>query len=60
MAYKKSPKNKFNEKVDVLISPITYSGNSEFLNMMYLQGLAIFIGLEVADIIKIRVVMVKT
>jgi hypothetical protein len=46
MAYKKSPKNKFKGKVYVLISPITYSGGSEFSNMMYSQGLAIFIGQE--------------
>ena len=46
MAYKKSPKNKFNGKVYVLISPITYSGGSEFSNMMYSKGLATFIGQE--------------
>lgn len=46
MAYKKTPKNKFKGKVYVIISPITYSGGSEFSNMMYSQGLATFIGRE--------------
>jgi hypothetical protein len=46
MAYKKSPKNKFKGNVYVIISPITYSGGSEFSNMMYSKGLARFIGQE--------------
>jgi len=46
MAFKSPPKNKFKGKVYVLISPITYSGGSEFSNMMYSQGLATFIGQE--------------
>ncbi|THD31488.1 MAG: hypothetical protein DI588_12065 [Flavobacterium johnsoniae] len=46
MAYKKSPKNKFKGDVYVIISPITYSGGSEFSNMMYSKGLATFIGQE--------------
>uniref|UniRef100_UPI0027BA61A1 S41 family peptidase n=1 Tax=Flavobacterium lindanitolerans TaxID=428988 RepID=UPI0027BA61A1 len=47
MAYKKSPKNKFKGDVYVIISPITYSGGSEFSNMMYSKGLATFIGQEI-------------
>lgn len=46
MAYKKEPKNKFKGDVYVIISPITYSGASEFSNMMYSRGLATFIGQE--------------
>ena len=47
MAYKKAPKNIFKgNNVYVIISPITYSGGSEFSNMMYSQGLATFIGQE--------------
>lgn len=46
MAYKKPPKNKFKGNVYVIISPITYSGASEFSNMMFSQGLATFIGQE--------------
>jgi hypothetical protein len=46
MAYKKTPKNKFNGNVYVIVSPITYSGASEFSNMMYSKGLATFIGQE--------------
>ena len=46
MAYKKAPKDTFKGNVYVLISPITYSGGSEFSNMMYSQGLATFIGQE--------------
>ncbi|WP_413533347.1 S41 family peptidase [Empedobacter brevis] len=46
MAYKKEPKYKFKVNVYVLISPKTYSGASEFSNMMYSKGLAIFIGQE--------------
>jgi hypothetical protein len=46
MAYKKTPKNKFKGKVFIIISPVTYSGASEFSNMMYSQGLATFIGQE--------------
>ncbi|MBT0550175.1 S41 family peptidase [Riemerella anatipestifer] len=45
-AYKKSPKNKFKGDVYIIISPITYSGGSEFSNMMYSKGLATFIGQE--------------
>ena len=46
MAYKKTPKNTFKGSIYVIISPITYSGGSEFSNMMYSQGLATFIGQE--------------
>lgn len=46
MASKKETKNKFKGNVYVLISPITYSGGSEFSNMMYSKELAIFIGEE--------------
>jgi hypothetical protein len=46
MAYKKEPDNKFHGKIYVLISPVTYSGGSEFSNMMYSQDLATFVGQE--------------
>lgn len=48
MAYKKEPKYKFegNGKIYVIIGPITYSGGSEFANMVYSQGLATFVGQE--------------
>jgi hypothetical protein len=46
MAYKKEPKNRFLGKVYVIISPITYSGGSEFSNMVYSNGKAIFVGQE--------------
>jgi hypothetical protein len=46
MAYKKEPKYKFTGKVYVIISPITYSGGSEFSNMVYSNGLATFVGEE--------------
>lgn len=46
MAYKREPKFKFKGKVYIIISPITYSGGSEFANMMYSQGLATFVGQE--------------
>jgi len=46
MAYKKKPKNRFSGKVYVIISPDTYSGASEFSNMMYTKGLGTFVGQE--------------
>ena len=46
MAYKKEPKNKFKGQVFVIISPTTYSGGSEFSNMMYTNDLATFVGQE--------------
>ena len=46
MAYKKEPKNKFKGNIFVIISPVTYSGASEFSNMMYSNSLATFVGQE--------------
>ena len=46
MAYKKEPKYKFKGKIYVIISPITYSGGSEFSNMMFTKDLATFVGQE--------------
>ena len=46
MAYKKEPDYKFSGKIYVIISPVTYSGASEFSNMMYTQDLATFVGQE--------------
>ncbi|MEL6971712.1 MAG: S41 family peptidase [Bacteroidota bacterium] len=46
MAYKREPKHKFEGELFVIISPITYSGGSEFSNMVYTQTEAIFIGEE--------------
>ena len=46
MAYRHQPKYTFHGKTYVLISPVTYSGGSEFSNMMYSRGLATFVGQE--------------
>ena len=46
MAYKKEPDYKFSGKTYIIISPITYSGGSEFSNMMCTNDLAIFVGQE--------------
>lgn len=46
MAYKKEPEHKFSGKVYVIISPLTYSGGSEFSNMMYTNDVATFVGQE--------------
>jgi hypothetical protein len=46
MAFKKEPDHKYLGKTYVLISPVTYSGGSEFSNMMYTQDLATFVGQE--------------
>lgn len=46
MAYKNEPKNKFYGKVYVIIGPVTYSGGSEFSNMMFTNELATFVGQE--------------
>ena len=46
MAYKKEPDYKFYGKTYVIISPVTYSGGSEFSNMMYTQDRATFVGQE--------------
>ncbi|WP_318640266.1 S41 family peptidase [Flavobacterium ardleyense] len=45
-AFKEEPKHKFDGKVYVIISPITYSGGSEFSNMVYSNTDAIFVGQE--------------
>lgn len=45
-AYKKEPNYKYDGKLYVLIGPITYSGGSEFSNMLYTNDLATFIGQE--------------
>lgn len=46
MAYKREPENKFSGKLYVIISPLTYSGGSEFCNMIYTNNLATFVGYE--------------
>lgn len=46
MAFKREPEYKFNGKVYVIISPETYSGGSEFCNMMFTNDLATFVGQE--------------
>jgi hypothetical protein len=46
MAYKKEPANKFFGKIYVIISPVTYSGGSEFSNMVRTNNLATFVGEE--------------
>ncbi len=46
MAYKKEPKYKYNGKLFVIISPITYSGGSEFSNMIKTSNRGIFVGEE--------------
>ncbi|WP_299764913.1 S41 family peptidase [uncultured Dokdonia sp.] len=46
MAYKKEPHTKYTGKLFVLISPVTYSGGSEFSNMVYTNKRATFVGEE--------------
>ena len=46
MAFQKEPKYKFNGEIHVIISPVTYSGGSEFANMVYTNNLATFYGQE--------------
>lgn len=47
MAYKNEPKYKFEgNRIYVIIGPVTYSGGSEFANIVYSQGLATFVGQE--------------
>jgi len=46
MAYKMEPVYKYSGKTYIIISPVTYSGGSEFSNMMYSQDLATFVGQE--------------
>lgn len=45
-AYNKEPEYKFKGKIYVIISPVTYSGGSEFSNMMFTNDLATFVGQE--------------
>ena len=44
MAYRKEPEYKFKGKIYIIISPVTYSGGSEFSNMMFTNNLATFVG----------------
>ena len=46
MAYKKEPAYKYQGKLYVLISPVTYSGGSELANMLLTTQRGIFIGEE--------------
>ncbi|MGB1040926.1 MAG: S41 family peptidase [Flavobacteriales bacterium] len=46
IAYKKEPTQKFMGKTYIIIGPGTYSGGSEFANMMYSQTNAVFVGQE--------------
>ncbi len=46
MAYKREPEYKFTGELFVKISPVTYSGGSEFANMVYTRNRATFIGEE--------------
>lgn len=46
MAFPKFPEHRYDGNVYVLISGVTYSGASEFSNMMYHQQRAIFVGEE--------------
>lgn len=46
MAFRKQPRYKFNGKVFVIISPVTYSGGSEFSNMIYTNKRGVFVGEE--------------
>lgn len=46
MAYKKEPKYKFRGKLYVIISPVTYSGGSEFSNMIFTRKRGTFVGQE--------------
>lgn len=46
MAFEKKPKNSFHGKVYVIIGAETYSGGSEFVNMMHTNELATFVGQE--------------
>ncbi|WP_081804605.1 S41 family peptidase [Dokdonia sp. PRO95] len=45
-AYNKEPEYKFKGKIYIIISPVTYSGGSEFSNMMFTNDLATFVGQE--------------
>lgn len=46
IAYKKEPDYKYDGKLHVIIGPITYSGGSEFANMVFTNDRAIFVGEE--------------
>lgn len=46
MAYKKEPKTKYGGNVYVMISPVTYSGGSEFASMVYTRKRGKFYGEE--------------
>ncbi|WP_378187327.1 S41 family peptidase [Aquimarina sp. W85] len=46
MAYKKEPRYKYDGKLFVIISPVTYSGGSEFSNMIKTSNRGIFVGKE--------------
>ena len=46
MAFKKEPNHKFKGSTYVIIGPRTYSGGSEFANLMYSETKAIFVGRE--------------
>ncbi len=46
MAYKKEPKYKYKGELFVIISPVTYSGGSEFSNMIKTSNRGIFVGEE--------------
>ncbi|GAA0871960.1 S41 family peptidase [Gangjinia marincola] len=46
MAYKKEPNYKYKGKLYVIISPVTYSGGSEFSNMIKTSNRGIFVGEE--------------
>lgn len=46
MAFTQVPEHKFEGNVYILIGPTTYSGGSEFANMMYSNGIGTFIGQE--------------
>ena len=46
MAFKKTPANRFDGKLYVIISPVTYSGGSEFSNMVYTNKRGVFVGQE--------------
>ncbi|MEM6724117.1 MAG: S41 family peptidase [Bacteroidota bacterium] len=46
MAFKKKPRYPFTGDLYVIISPVTYSGVSEFSNMIRTQQLGIFVGQE--------------
>lgn len=45
-AYHKEPDFKYKGKLYVIIGPITYSGGSEFANMVYSQNSGTFVGEE--------------